>query len=119
MKVENLKIYKIGYKICYETYKITKLYPKDELYGLVSQIRRAAVSIPSNIAEGYHRNSKNEFKQFLYIALGSASELKTQMTLSKDLKYIQNDISDKIINKLYELEKMIYGFIKSLDKKIK
>ncbi|HPN32163.1 MAG TPA: four helix bundle protein [bacterium] len=116
MEVESLKIYQKSYAICLEVYELTKIYPNEELYGLVSQIRRAAVSIPSNIAEGYHRNGNKEFKQFLFIALGSTSELKTQINLSKDLKYIQDDVANILINKLYELEKMLYGFIKSLNK---
>ncbi len=72
-------------------YKITKGFPSDEKYGLISQIRRSAVSIPSNIAEGAGRNHNKEFIQFLYIALGSASEIETQILISYNLKYISED----------------------------
>jgi len=118
MKVKELKIYKNSYKLCLEIYKLTRNYPKEEIYVLVSQIRRSAISIPSNIAEGFHRNGDKEFKKFLFIALGSTSELKTQIRLSVDLKYIDIEVGNRIIDELYELEKMIYGFIKYLEKKL-
>lgn len=82
----------------FDIYKLTQTFPKDELYGLTSQIRRAAVSIPSNIAEGNERNSHKEFNQFLHIALGSAAELSTQLLIAKELcAILNNQHSTKLI----------------------
>lgn len=97
-----------------EIYSITKTFPGDERYGIVAQIRRSAISIPSNIAEGSARSSKKEFIQFLYIALGSASELHTQIIISKNLGYL-NESTD-IIEKIEDIQKMLMGLIKFLRK---
>ena len=85
---KELIAYQKSYELVLLIYRMTGSFPKEEIYGLTSQIRRAAVSIPSNIAEGYMRGSK-EYVQFLKIALGSAAELETQLSLSKDLGYCQ------------------------------
>jgi len=116
MSFENLEIYKISYSVCIEVYKLTHKYPKEEIYGIVSQMRRAAVSIPSNIAEGYKRNSKKEFEHFLYISLGSAGELETQLKISKDLEYIHKNECEIIIEKLNSLEWLIHGIIRGMRK---
>jgi four helix bundle protein len=81
---KELIAYQKSYELVLHIYRITRSFPKEEVYGMTSQIRRAAVSIPSNISEGYMRGSK-EYIQFLKIALGSAAELETQLSLSKDL----------------------------------
>ena len=81
-------------------YKYTKSFPKEEIYGLVSQMRRAALSIASNIAEGFNRYHNKEYRQFLYIALGSCAELETQIEVSLLLGYITQSVRDKIIEKL-------------------
>jgi len=92
-------------------YQITYSFPKDEIYGLTSQIRRSAVSIPSNIAEGRGRNSNKEFIRFLQISLGSLYELQTQLELAVSFNYVDNI---DIINRLsFEIEKMINSFINS------
>jgi len=92
-------------------YQITYSLPKDEIYGLTSQIRRSAVSIPSNIAEGRGRNSNKEFIRFLQISLGSLYELQTQLELAVSFNYVNNI---DIINRLsFEIEKMINSFINS------
>ncbi|MBP7653162.1 four helix bundle protein [Candidatus Dependentiae bacterium] len=104
----HLEIYKTAYSVCIEFYKLIQKYPKEEIYGLVSQMRRAAVSIPSNISEGYKRNSKKEFEHFLYISLGSIGELETQIKISKDLEYILKNECENIIEKLNSLEEMIH-----------
>ena len=93
---------------------LTKKYPKDERYEIVSQMRRAAVSIPSNIAEGSGRNSNKDFRRFLDIAVSSAYELETQIIISSDLGYISEDEFNSITKDIYEVQKMIYGFKKSL-----
>lgn len=84
----DLDIYKESYKLSLEIYKLTAKYPKNEIFGLTSQIRRAAISIVLNIAEGYGRQSKEDFKRFLKISLGSNNETITLLELSKDLNYI-------------------------------
>lgn len=77
-----------GMEICEVIYKITEAFPKEEVHGLTSQMRRAAISIPSNLAEGQLRNSKNEFRQFVSIALGSCGELDTQLELANRFGYV-------------------------------
>jgi len=95
-------------------YKITEPFPNKELYGLTNQIRRAAVSVPSNIAEGAARSSKKEFIQFLYIALGSLSELETQIIIANRLEYLNN--LDTLIEGLKFVQKLINGLIYHLKK---
>jgi len=92
-------------------YKLSADFPKEETYGLVSQIRRAAVSIPSNIAEGAARNSNKEFIQFLYVSLGSLAELETQLLLSKELGFLKNE---EINGSIMRIRKMLLGLIKHL-----
>ena len=95
-----------------QIYKISEDFPKHEIYGLSSQIRRAAVSIPSNIAEGAGRKGENEFTRFLYIALGSLSEVETQLEISHRLGYIK-DI-EVINSSIYFIRNMLANLIKSL-----
>ena len=85
---KELNVWQKSYKLCLHIYKVTKRFPKDEMYGLTSQIRRSAVSIPSNIAEGYGRKTTLEYVRFLYIAYGSVCELETQTMISGDLGYV-------------------------------
>jgi four helix bundle protein len=103
------------YKLVKDIYLLTKKFPKDEIYGLTSQMRRCAVSIPSNIAEGFRRYHNKEYKQFLYITLGSCAELETQIIISHDLEYINEDIKEKITEKLKYICKMVFKLIKKLD----
>ena len=93
---------------------VTASFPKSELYGLISQIRRAAVSIPSNIAEGATRNHKKEFKQFLFISLSSAAEIDTQLIIAGNLGFIEKQKVVIIQSELTTISKMIQGLIKSL-----
>ncbi len=97
-------------------YSATKSFPKEETYGLISQIRRAAVSIPSNIAEGRSRNTVGEFVQFLGIAKGSIAELETQIILANMLGYLADAKKDEIISVCNEVSKMLMGLAKSLKK---
>jgi four helix bundle protein len=92
-------------------YELTRDFPKEETYGLVSQIRRAVVSIPSNLAEGAARNSNKEFIQYLYVSLGSLAELETQLLLSRDLGYPQNE---QIKESIERVRKLLLGLIKYL-----
>ena len=87
---KELDVWKNGVELVKKVYIITSDFPKEEVYGLTSQIRRSAISIPSNIAEKSARNSTKEFIQFLYIALGSAAELETQLIISKDLGFLKD-----------------------------
>ncbi|HDL20205.1 MAG TPA: four helix bundle protein [Nitrospirae bacterium] len=95
----DLKIWAMGIELVKEIYQLTKLFPHEELYGLTSQLRRAAVSVPSNIAEGHIRGHKAEFRQFLFIALGSLAELETQLIISGELGYVTAVMYKNIINK--------------------
>lgn len=98
MGYKDLAVWQKSINFTVEIYKLTQTFPKEELYGLTSQIRRAAVSIPSNIAEGNERNSHKEFNQFLHIALGSAAELDTQLLIAKELcAILNNQHSTKLI----------------------
>lgn len=95
-------------------YQLTSTFPKEEVFGLTNQMRRAAVSIPSNIAEGAARHSKKEFIQFLYIALGSQQELDTQLLIAKNLKFILNEDFNKLENEIHTIGKLLNGLIKYL-----
>ena len=95
-------------------YSITKNFPKEEIYGLTNQIRRAAVSVPSNIAEGFGRNSKNEFKHFLQIAIGSLFELQTQLEITRNLEFISVEKFDVLFSSTREIETMLSSLIRKL-----
>jgi len=112
---KDLEIWKEGIKLVTEIYKLTKDFPDEELYGLTSQMRRAAVSYPSNISEGAARNSNNEYIRFLYIALGSLSELETQIIISEKLNYIPDKTT--IIEGVEALRRKTLNLIKYLDGK--
>uniref|UniRef100_UPI00286E62D0 four helix bundle protein n=1 Tax=Chamaesiphon sp. VAR_69_metabat_338 TaxID=2964704 RepID=UPI00286E62D0 len=98
----DLRVWQLGMDLTERVYRITDSFPKSEIYGLTSQIRRAAVSIPSNLAEGHGRNSTKEFLQFIAIAFGSICELETQILLSHRLKYIETDDLEKTLALLTE-----------------
>ncbi len=111
---KNLKVWQKGIKMVAEIYNTTQSFPKDELYGLTSQIRRSAISIPSNIAEGSGRNSDKEFNRFLNISLGSSFELETQIIIAHELKFLSNNEFSELIAEIQEQQKMITGLQKSL-----
>ncbi|MEA2038500.1 MAG: four helix bundle protein [Thermodesulfobacteriota bacterium] len=100
-----------------EVYEISKEFPKDELYGLTSQIRRCAISLPSNIAEGYGRNSTNDYIHFLRIASGSLYELQTQMEISLNLQYIDRREFESLYELSREIERMLSSLIRKLREK--
>ncbi|MBX0311135.1 MAG: four helix bundle protein [Sulfurihydrogenibium sp.] len=111
---KDLNVWKNSMDLAEKIYKITNDFPKEELYGLVSQMRRCAISIPSNIAEGFARNSTKELIQFLYIASGSISELETQLLLSQRLGYLK-DIS--VLEDLERIRAGLLNLIKTLKSK--
>jgi len=100
-----------------EVYKLTNTFPQDEKFGLVSQMRRCSVSIPSNIAEGRSRGSRKDYRHFIIIAFGSGAELETQVLIAKNLGFLPHDKADKIIQELSEIMKMLNGLISKLDQK--
>ncbi|MGA1847606.1 four helix bundle protein [Deferribacter abyssi] len=108
---KDLDVWKKSMDLATEIYKITKSFPKEEMYGLTSQIRRAVVSISANIAEGAARNSKKEFIQFLYISLGSLAELETELLIAKNIGYLKND---SIFEEIKIIRKMLLGLINSV-----
>ena len=95
-----------------KVYELTLLFPKDEKYGLISQIQRSAVSIPSNISEGAGRNSNKEFRNFLGIANGSINELSTQLELALRIGYIKNNELEEVFKLINEIQKMNFNLIK-------
>lgn len=111
---EKLKIWQKAMDIASDIYKISLLLPEDEKFNLIHQIKKCAVSIPSNIAEGSGRNSNKEFIQFLGVANGSTFELITQLMLAKRLNLISEDIIQPLINQLVEVSNMNFSFQKSL-----
>lgn len=111
---KDLEVWQQSMRMVTSVYELTKEFPKEEMYGLTNQIRRAAVSVPSNIAEGAARHSRKEFIQFLYIALGSTMEVDTQIIISKNLGYLDNEKRLKLCNRINDIGKMINGLIKYL-----
>jgi len=105
-----------SYALCLHIYEITKHFPKTEQFGLTSQLKRSALSVPSNIAEGYTRHSTQDYLRFLYIAYSSLAELETQLLLAKDLTYIKDTAFSKTDTMQREVQRIMYGLIKSLKK---
>jgi four helix bundle protein len=114
---KELQVWQRAYQLCLKIYKVTQRFPKEEQYGLISQIRRAAVSVPSNIAEGYGRKTTPDYLRSLYIAYGSNCELETQVLMSSDLDYIPVNDSEKLLDEIGEVERMLKALIKSLENK--
>ena len=112
---KELMVWQKAIDLVTEIYKITRAFPKEEVFGLVSQMQRAAVSIPSNIAEGHERNSDKEFAQFLCIARGSLAELETQIIIAEKLSYITKEQRINILNNCYEIGRMINGLLKKIN----
>ena len=110
---KELIVWQKSYKLTKDIYLVTKKFPKEEMYGMTSQMRRAAYSIPTNIAEGYRRSTK-EYAYFLSVALGSASELETFLLLSKDLEYISETEMNILYNLNEEIIRMLHKIISGL-----
>jgi four helix bundle protein len=117
-RFRELRAWQLGMDLTERVYLITHSFPKSEIYGLTSQIRRAAVSIPSNLAEGHGRTSTKEFLQFISIAYGSICELETQILLSHRLKYIETIDLEAISALLIETSKTIRGLQKAMKEKV-
>jgi four helix bundle protein len=107
---KNLDIWKLSMDLVEIIYKLTSNFPKEEIYGLTSQLRRSAISIPSNIAEGAARKGNNETLQFLYVSLGSLSELETQYLIAKRLEYFTEEDKTELL--IIEIRKKLLNYIK-------
>ena len=108
---KELIVTKVAIELCCEIYSITRCFPKDEKYGLKSQMQRCAVSIPSNIEEGAHRGSSKDFLRFLFIARGSLAELKTQLRIAVRLGYIRSD-ENELLSRTYQLLNALINTLK-------
>lgn len=111
---KDLHAWQEGHKLVLVIYKITAEFPKSESYSLIDQMRRSAVSVTSNIAEGFSRSSKKEKIQFYYMALGSLTELQNQLLISKDLSYLDNTKFNTIEDQTITVHKLLNGLIKSI-----
>jgi four helix bundle protein len=109
---KDLLVYQKSIQLVTTVYQLTENYPQKEVFGITNQIRRASISIPSNIAEGSARNYSKEYIQFLHIALGSAAELDTQLEISTNLKYLKKEEYLKLTEQLNEISKLLFGLIR-------
>ena len=118
ISVEETPVWQLSHELTLKIYKITDKFPKSETYGLTSQIRRSASSIPANISEGFYRNSTKELIQFLFNARGSYGETLYHLRLGKDLGYIYDSVYKEIVDGYLHLGKQLNGWIKSLKARI-
>lgn len=109
-----IQVWERAHQFALQVYKITSSLPKEELYGSTSQMRRAAMSIPSNIAEGCGRDTQTELARFIHIASGSASELEYQLILAHDLGYIRDELYPNLNAEINEIKRMLVGFEKAV-----
>ena len=110
----NLKVWQRSHQCTLEVYHVTNQFPTDERFGLTSQMRRSAASVPSNIAEGSARNSDADFSRFVHISMGSAAELDYQLLLAHDLNFVELSEYKKLANELSEIRRMLYAFNQTL-----
>jgi four helix bundle protein len=113
----DLRVWQESYGLSLDVYRQTRTFPSDERYGLTSQLRRAAVSIPSNIAEGYGRRTSGEYIQSLHVAYGSVCELQTQLRLASDLGYLKQDESRALMERTGSVERMLKALIAAIGNK--
>jgi four helix bundle protein len=111
----DLKVWNKAHQVALACYSITRSFPRDEVFGLVSQIRRSGASVPANIAEGCGRRGNAELHRFLQIAMGSASELEYHLLLSKDLSYLKGDVHGKVQAQVEEVKRMLASLIRKVD----
>lgn len=117
MEIKNFRdliVWQQSRELVQHIYKATSQFPVDERFGLTSQIRRAAVSVPSNIAEGHSRRGRKDYIQFVCIAIGSLAEIETQLLLACDLQFLSAKESEPLMAKVYEIQSMLHGLRKSL-----
>ena len=112
----SLQVWEKAHRLALDIYKATQDFLSEERYGLISQLRRAAASIPTNIAEGCGRGSDRELAQFIQIAVGSASEVEYLLELSRDLEYLSLEIYEKLQNQIVEIRKILISFLQSVRK---
>ena len=112
---KELKIWQKGFQIAVNSFKLTSTFPKEDKFGITSQITKAAVSIPSNIAEGSSRSSEKDYNRFIEISLGSSFELETQLLISAAVNYGNKDLRDEMLKDIDEEQKMLISFMSKLN----
>ncbi|MEG8988146.1 four helix bundle protein [Ignavibacteria bacterium 4148-Me] len=112
---KDLIVWQKSIELVTKTYEATNNFPKEELFGLTSQLRRAAISVPSNISEGFARKHNKELIQFLYVSLGSSVEIETQLLIAKNINYLNDEIYISLNEHLSEIKKMLIGLIHKLE----
>jgi len=116
---KNIKAYQLAEELVIEIYKKTKTFPREELYGLISQLRRAMVSVPANIAEGASRNHKRDYLQFLYVSRGSLAEVECLLQLAYKLGYLEEKEHRKLAGQRDDVAKTLFGLIRAVEGEIK
>jgi four helix bundle protein len=116
---KDLDVWKLSIELVTEIYQATSQFPKEEVFGLTNQMRRAAISVPSNISEGAARKSSKEFIQFLYVALGSQQELDTQLLIAKNLEFLSVERHKQLTEKIDTIGKLLNGLIKYLKSNVR
>jgi four helix bundle protein len=111
----DLKVWEKAYQLALDCYGLTSNFPRSEIFGIVSQIRRGASSIGANIAEGCGRGSNADFQRFLHMAMGSASELEYHLLLSRDLQFLEGRDYDRLNGRITEIKRMMAGLIRKID----
>lgn len=111
---KDLKVWQKSFELCKKIYRVSRGFPADERFGLVAQVRRAAVSVPSNIAEGHSRDTTRDYVRFLWLARGSLGEIETQLMLARDLQFVRPEEVDSVLSSLDEVGRMLRGLIRSL-----
>lgn len=111
----DLNVWEKAHKLALEIYRLTKQFPNEEKYGLVSQLRRCTASVPANIAEGCGKRGHGEFSRFLQIAAGSTNELDYHLLLSRDLEYLRDSDSERLYGDVVEIRKMLASLIKTVE----
>ena len=109
---KDLKVWQLSKNLVVDLYRVTSSFPKQEVFGITAQIRRSAVSIPSNIAEGFFRHGKKDYAHFISMALGSASELETQLIIAGELEFLEN--KDAFLQRIDEIQKMLHGLRRAI-----
>lgn len=112
---KDLEVWKKAIALARHLYEVTETFPAKEIYSLTSQLRRAAVSVPSNIAEGQARRHTKEFVQFLHQSLGSLAEIETQLIIAKEIGYLTAERLEGTQNNVFEIQRMIFGIVAKLD----